>query len=149
MTDFEDPTSLVRCIKSDCQAYRAGNTPFCAEHLREQETKSAGIVEPEVEERARAAGDRAMGEETYAGPDPDTHGLFAVADAVVRESAGNVPPAPKFDPDVLEPHWDGTQWVLRPRPADPFAGYPQKMARIGSLVRELMAELDIYEADDA
>jgi hypothetical protein len=129
VTDFEDPTALARCIKSDCSAYRAGNTPFCAEHLREQEKASPGISEPDVEERARAAGDAAMRD--YHGPDPDMHL------AVVPEPLA---------PETLEPHWDGTQWVLRPR-VDPLRGYPQKIARIESLVRQLMAELDIVEAD--
>jgi hypothetical protein len=137
VTDFEDPTSLARCIKSDCQAYRAGGTPFCAEHLREQEKASAGISEPEVEELARAAGDAVMAE-TYFGADPDT-----------------VPPSQEErlralpDPAELEPHWDAgqQQWILRPKPADPLRGYPQKIARVESLVRELMFELGIPEGD--
>ncbi len=53
MSDFEDPTALARCIKSDCEAYRVGNSPLCARHLRKQE-KAAGatsISEPDVEAR--------------------------------------------------------------------------------------------------
>jgi hypothetical protein len=172
MTDFEDPTQLARCIKSDCQAYRAGGTPFCAQHLREQEVASAGIAEPEVEELARAAGDAAMAE-TYFGSDIDAvepiaydHDALAKALELRFATTGkggyvhfknkeeedawvaqNNPTKP--DPAEFEPHWDAQrrEWILRPKPADPFRGYPQKMARITSLVRELMAECDIAEED--
>jgi hypothetical protein len=147
MTDFEDPTSLARCIKSDCSAYRAGGTPFCAEHLREQEKASAGISEPEVEALARAAGDAAMAE-TYFGSDPDASGLISamhkMADledkAVERDLFSDVKARP--DPAELEPHWDGTQWVLREKRQEP------DLNAIRSAVRDLMSYLDIHEADD-
>jgi hypothetical protein len=99
MSDFEDPTQLARCIKSDCQAYRAGGTPLCAAHLHEQE-KAAGataIIEPEVEARVAKVRtedddhpgmvkvyDKDTGKPSwvpaaqgkYVGPDPDTNGLM-------------------------------------------------------------------------
>src|SRR5216117_3966478 len=82
---FEDPTSLARCIKSDCEAYRVGSTPLCARHLREQEVSAGAtsIIEPEVEAAAKAAGDRAMGE-IYVGPDPDTNGMLTTRSPLTR-----------------------------------------------------------------
>lgn len=109
MSDFEDPSALARCIKSDCDAYRAGNTPFCAQHLREQEIKSPGIVEPDVEARVARVRtedddhpgmvkvyDKETGEPSwvpaeegdprlarpprlYVGPDPDTVDIYTIA----------------------------------------------------------------------
>lgn len=114
---FEDPTALARCIKSDCQRIRAGGTPFCAEHLREQEVKSTGIVEPDVEAKARAAGEAAM--QLYVGPDPDTNGVMTEDEkqAVITMGKSTTLRAhgmtERPDPTELEPHWDGTQWVLR------------------------------------
>lgn len=50
--DFEDLRELSRCIQSDCDRYRLNkDTPLCALHLRQQETSSAGIVEPDLEAR--------------------------------------------------------------------------------------------------
>ena len=135
MSDFEDPTQLARCIKSDCQGYRAGNTPLCATHLREQE-KAAGassIVEPELEARAKAAGERVM-RETVVLMDPDVNGAINV-------HAGGAPPNQitgcSVVPDLshLEPQWNGTEWVLRPKRAE------VDMAKVMDLIRRLMAEL--------
>lgn len=113
---FEDPTSLARCIKSDCQNYRAGNTPLCAQHLREQEVSAgaSSIVEPEVEARARAAGDAAMGE-TYVGHDPDVNGTPVLS----------IP-----DPTDLEPHWDGEKWILQAKHAPASLACPHCGERI-------------------
>lgn len=123
---FEDPTMLARCIKSDCSRAQAGGSPFCAEHLREQETKSAGYVEPDVEARARAAGDAAMREErgTQVLMDPDINGTSVLA----------APP----DPTELEPHWDGKQWVLREKRS-------VDIEHAKRLVRQLMIVLDIHD----
>jgi hypothetical protein len=127
---FEDPTALARCIKSDCQAYRAGNMPLCAQHLREQEVSAGAtsIVEPDVEARmakVRTEDDDhpgmvkiydqetgkaswvAMGD-VYVGPDPDVNGGYV--DTVYPSGAiGTTIP----DPTDLEPHWDGEKWILR------------------------------------
>lgn len=137
MTDFEDPTSLARCIMSDCEKYRAGGSPLCAEHLRAQEVAAgaSSIVEPEVEAAAKAAGDRVM--QMYVGPDPDTNSHVFDHDAVH---------VPRPDPTELEPHWDGTQWVLREKQRN-VPAYAVKLGAIASLVRELMHELGIAEAD--
>lgn len=48
---FEDPTLLFKCSQADCTHDRAGGTPLCARHLREQEQSSAGYCEPELEAR--------------------------------------------------------------------------------------------------
>lgn len=48
---FEDPTQLFKCTRVDCPHDRAGGTPFCARHLREQEMSSPGYCEPELEAR--------------------------------------------------------------------------------------------------
>lgn len=49
LSDFENPRDLFKCSQSDCERDRAGNTPLCSFHLREQEVKSVGISEPELE----------------------------------------------------------------------------------------------------
>ena len=125
---FEDPTQLARCIKSDCNAYRAGNGPLCAQHLREQEVAAgaSSIVEPDVEERARAAGEAAMAQEkrTTVLMDPDLNGAAVLS----------VPP----NPVDLEPHWDGTQWVLREKRSI-------DIEHVKALVRQLMIVLDIHD----
>jgi hypothetical protein len=147
---FEDPTALARCIKSDCQAYRAGNTPLCAKHLREQEVAAGAksISEPDLEAKARAAGERAVAE-MYVGPDPDTNGdplrihvpSWDEKVGITPEMRARMPERP--DPTELEPHWDGTQWVLREKRSGP------DLKAIRSLVRELMHELNIPEAEGA
>lgn len=83
---LEDPTQLARCIHSDCDHYRAGASPFCARHLREQEVQAGAtsIVEPELE--ARVANVRTE--------DDDRPGMVKVYD---RETGAEswVPEAPK------------------------------------------------------
>jgi hypothetical protein len=167
MSDFEDPTQLARCIKSDCQGYRAGGTPLCAAHLHEQE-KAAGataIIEPEVEARVakvRTEDDDHPGmvkvydkdtgkpswvpaaQEKYVGPDPDTNGLYKgyrEEDPIPEGAAAILRGAP--DPTELEPRWDGTRWVLEPKRMVP------DLKAVRSLVRELMHELNIPEAEGA
>lgn len=50
LSDFEDPTELARCARSDCNRYRVSkNVPLCAQHAREQEMSSAGYTEPDLE----------------------------------------------------------------------------------------------------
>lgn len=135
---FEDPTELSRCIMSDCRNYRAGNTPLCVQHLRDQEVAAGAtsIVEPEAEAAAKAAGDRVM--QMYVGPDPDVNGIVLPGPPTLTQT----PP----DPTELEPHWDGTQWVLREKRRN-VSAYAAKLGAIASLVRELMHELGIAEAD--
>lgn len=120
MTDFEDPTELARCSRADCHAYRAGNTPLCAPHLREQEQGAAGYIEPELEARVRnvvTEDDRHKGEKKiysddgtsewipdpdhrapgklYVGPDPDTNAEPGTSWHLLRNDP---PPAETEDP---------------------------------------------------
>lgn len=175
---FEDPTQLIRCIKSDCQRARAGGSPFCAEHLREQEAKSAGIVEPDVEARVARVKteddehpgmvkvyDRETGEPSWVPAetvvksgapgihrafaavgmpsaeemdtilmDPDINGGYRETDQI-PDSAKEILLAP--DPTELEPHWDGRQWILRPKKQSVDLEY------VRNLVKELVLALEI------
>lgn len=53
MSDFEDPRQLFKCSVADCDHDRAGNTPLCARHLRQQEVDAGrtSISEPALEAR--------------------------------------------------------------------------------------------------
>lgn len=52
LSDFEDPTELSRCSRSDCNRYRLSkDVSLCAQHLRDQERSSAGYTEPDLEAR--------------------------------------------------------------------------------------------------
>lgn len=128
---FEDPTQLARCIKSDCDAYRAGGSPLCAQHLREQEVSAGAtsIVEPEVEARValvKTEDDMHAGQkkvynddgtsewvddpryqppgELYVGPDPDTNGMpdYKVTAGQMRKSKELLEEALRLD----VPTWD-------------------------------------------
>lgn len=56
------------------------------------------------------------------------------------------PDAP--DMAMMEPQWDGTQWVLKPRESrvNENQELRRKLDTVRGLVKELMAELDIEEA---
>lgn len=147
---FEDPTQLARCIKSDCTNYRAGQTPLCAQHLRDQEVSAGAtsISEPELEAKVakvRTEDDEHPGQvkvydrdtgkaswvakEIYVGPDPDTNGIVLPGPPMLTET----PP----DPTELEPHWDGSQWVLREK------RQAIDVEVVRSLVRRLSQELGL------
>lgn len=99
---FEDPTQLFKCTRVDCSHDRAGGSPFCARHLREQETASPGYCEPELEARLAA---------TVRTEDDDHPGEKKVYDRDTGEASwvpdpGWKPPAPRLyagpDPDLID-----------------------------------------------
>lgn len=51
-----------------------------------------------------------------------------------------VPP----DPSTMEPEWDGTNWILKPKVPNDAS---DRLRKIQGLVRELMSECGIQEAD--
>lgn len=99
---FEDPTQLFKCTRVDCPHDRAGGTPFCARHLREQEMSSPGYCEPELEARLTA---------TVRTEDDDHPGEKKIYDRDTGEASwvpdeGWKPPPPRFlvgpDPDTID-----------------------------------------------
>lgn len=93
LSDFEDPTELARCARSDCNRYRLGNdTPLCAQHLREQEATSAGYTEPDLEARL-----------THIRTEDDDHpGHIKIYDRETGEPSWI--PADKNDPRLARPN---------------------------------------------
>lgn len=70
-------------------------------------------------------------EKLYVGPDPDVNG----APAPLRNDPWDRPQRP--DPAELEPHWDGSQWVLRPKERT------VDLVRVRALVEALVTELGL------
>lgn len=163
MTDFEDPRQFFKCSRSDCEADRAGGTPLCARHLREQE-KAAGatsISEPELEARLRTIvteDDMHQGEkkiwhddgtsewvpdpdyqspgERYAGPDPDVNGVLRLDVPTWNQRVGNPQSSP---PDGMVPVYDEQlrKWVLEPQEK------PVDLERVRGLVKALAVEFGV------
>lgn len=161
---FEDPADLLRCIQSDCEAYRAGGTPFCAKHLRAQEVAAGAtsIVEPELEARLaniRTEDDEHPGEKKvwhddgtsewvpdpdyqppgklYVGPDPDTiHDVLRLDVPTWNQRVGIDRPPPVKG---YEPRWDEGlhRWILEPNETPK----PVNIERVRKLVLELTNEL--------
>jgi hypothetical protein len=48
------------------------------------------------------------------------------------------------DPTAMEPHWDGGQWVLRPKGTE-TRDLVRTLKNVRGIVKELMAELEIWE----
>jgi hypothetical protein len=127
------------CVKMDCTAPPVPGGVFCAAH---QAPSRPGIVEPQAERAAQRAAAALEAERAAAA---------RTAGTGVTSPSG---PRPAPDPTAMEPHWDGTQWVLRPKETpvhnilETAQEYRKTMVRIRSLVRELMAEVGIEERDD-
>lgn len=134
LNDFEDPTELSRCALSDCHRYRLNkDTPLCAQHVREQEVKSAGFVEPDLEARLaqiRTEDDDHPGQkkvwldethfEWVDDPDWKPQPPRAV-EPVVEPVRLYVGP----DPDTVEPD----------RPEQPFSSRPAAVEEPGTWIR--------------
>lgn len=141
---------LDACVIDACENGTAPGSVYCPGHLLAEQKKAAGVAEP----KAEAAAARARSEDDFHPGmkkiyDPETGKASWVPaeaprligiDDVVAVHGRTLPP----DPTAMEPHWDGTQWVLRPKKKE----YPRTLENIRSLVRELMAEVGIEEADD-
>jgi hypothetical protein len=150
---------LDACVIDSCSNGTAPGSVYCPGHLLAEQQRAAGVAEPEAEAaaaRARSEDDLHPGmRKVY---DPETgkaSWVPAVDDSPINIGQGRLigiddiiavhGRTPPPDPTAMEPHWDGTQWVLRPKQQ---SGDRATMERIRSLVRELMAEVGIWEADN-
>jgi hypothetical protein len=146
---------LNDCVIDSCSNGTAPGSVYCPGHLLAEQRKAAGVAEPEAEAAAAAAvseDDRHPGMRKVYDPETGKASWIPVevvtsaehlARRVMAADIERIDQTP--DPTTMEPHWDGTQWVLRPKMKKPE--YPRTLENIRSLVRELMAEVGIEEAD--